>query len=232
MKNLSKMSNYFRWLILTTSMIGYPNFWSTSKLPPTMVDDAILCEQGQPPMYGAYQPTHQFQPIANQQEQSRVYHQVPTPQGLKNESRKQKTLHLKPSQSAQQMSQFANLAQTPSGSRIPPSTLPLQVFEQQQQQQQQQPTVLMQEVKDAKKGWAKTLSQYSLNWPPTQNTHANWAFVQEALETVASNCRRRRTKTGLIFSIIIVSRLTVVPLVTSSFTWACLKTFPKRSNLF
>ena len=116
-----------------------------------MVDDAILCEQGQPPMYGAYQPTHQFQPIANQQEQSRVYHQVPTPQGLKNESRKQKTLHLKPSQSAQQMSQFANLAQTPSGSRIPPSTLPLQVFEQ-QQQQQQQPTVLMQEVKDAKKG--------------------------------------------------------------------------------
>ena len=161
------MSNYFRWLILTTSMIGYPNFWSTSKLPPTMVDDAILCEQGQPPpMYGAYPPTHQFQPVANQQEQSRVYHQVPTPQGLKNESRKQKTLHLKPSQSAQQMSQFANLAQTPSGSRIPPSTLPLQVFE---QQQQQQSTVVMQEVKDAKKGWAKTLSQYSLN---TLNTYA------------------------------------------------------------
>ena len=113
-----------------------------------MVDDACM-ESAPPPIYGAYQP-HQFV----EKEQTRgMYHQVPTPQGgMPSKSGKQKILHLKPSHSAQQMTQFQTTAQTPSGSggRVPPSSLPLQVFEQPNMMVNMQPEATA--TKEAKKG--------------------------------------------------------------------------------
>lgn len=90
-------------------------------------------------VYGAYQP-HQF--IEKGRDGgggTMMYHQVPTPQAAKGIG-KHKILHLKPSHSAQQMSQF-NVQQTlttPNSQqqqhqlqqRVPPTTLPLQVFDQ------------------------------------------------------------------------------------------------------
>lgn len=176
------------------SIIGYPNFWSTSKLPPVMVDDACLESAPPPPggsIYGAYQP-HQFV----EKEQTRgMYHQVPTPQGgIPSKSGKQKILHLKPSHSAQQMTQFTT-AQTPSGSgRVPPSSLPLQVFEQANVMvnMQQEPTGVS--TKDAKKGWAAnnvvhlyshyTHYYYSLYY--YYSTNVNKSIVDYNLESIGN----------------------------------------------
>ena len=158
-------------------------------------------------VYGAYQP-HQFTEKGRDGGGGTIYHQVPTPQATKGIG-KHKILHLKPSHSAQQMSQF-NVQQagpastTPSSQqqhqlqqRAPPTTLPLQVFD------QANVMVNMQQQHDskehAKKGWAETPRPYY--YSSTDNLvwlYQCGFFVQEALETVASDCRWWRTKTGLI----------------------------------